>query len=100
MSVHLRFLGASETVTGSCFVLEAPSGRLMVDCGMFQGDRRWQGRNREFKGVEPESIDAVILTHAHADHVGRLPRLVKQGFEGPVYATAATRARARGGLLD
>lgn len=100
MTIALRFLGAADTVTGSCFVLETPGGNVMVDCGMFQGPRELRERNRTFEGLDPSSIDAVIITHAHLDHCGRLPRLVRLGWQGPVFATDATRDLARIVMLD
>lgn len=88
----LRFLGAAGTVTGSRFLLDAPRARVLVDCGLFQGEKALRLRNWSEFPVPPASIDAVVLTHAHVDHAGYLPALVRQGFAGPVFATAATRA--------
>ncbi|MGE5063996.1 MAG: MBL fold metallo-hydrolase RNA specificity domain-containing protein [Myxococcales bacterium] len=96
----LSFLGAAGTVTGSRHLLDWGGTRLLVDCGMFQGLREHRELNWEPFPVEPRSIDAVILTHAHLDHSGWLPRLVKSGFSGPIYTTAATRDVARLILLD
>src|SRR5215211_2668916 len=86
----LQFLGATGTVTGSKYVLEVGGSRVMVDCGLFQGLKELRQRNRETLPVNPASIGWVLLTHAHIDHTGYLPRLVKDGFTGPVYASAAT----------
>src|SRR5262245_51484041 len=86
----LQFLGAAETVTGSKFVLDVPGGRVMVDCGLFQGLKELRSRNWDALPVQPASIHWVLLTHAHIDHSGYLPRLVRDGFSGPVYATTAT----------
>jgi metallo-beta-lactamase family protein len=86
----LRFLGATGTVTGSKFVLESSGSRMMVDCGLFQGLKQLRLRNWESLPIPPASIDWVILTHAHIDHSGYLPRLVRNGFAGPIYATSAT----------
>lgn len=86
----LQFLGATGTVTGSKFVLEAHGSRAMIDCGLFQGLKELRLRNWESLAVNPASITWVLLTHAHIDHSGYLPRLVRDGFNGPVYATTAT----------
>ncbi|MFP4513211.1 MAG: MBL fold metallo-hydrolase [Acidimicrobiales bacterium] len=90
----LTFLGAAETVTGSRFLVDTPEARVLVDCGMFQGLKRLRLRNWEPFPVDPGTIDAVVITHAHVDHVGFLPALVRDGFAGPVHATAGTRALA------
>ena len=89
---RLRFLGATATVTGSRFLVQAGSARVLVDCGLFQGYKPLRLRNWAPFPVDPRSLDAVLLTHAHLDHSGYLPRLVKGGFRGPVYCTEATRA--------
>ncbi|QCU78609.1 MBL fold metallo-hydrolase [Citricoccus sp. SGAir0253] len=86
----LRFLGGADTVTGSRFLVETASTRVLVDCGMFQGLKVLRERNRADFPVPPGSIDAVVLTHAHLDHTGYVPALVRDGFRGPVYATAGT----------
>ncbi|MDI3241882.1 MBL fold metallo-hydrolase [Arthrobacter sp. AL08] len=86
----LRFLGATDTVTGSRYLLEAGGKRVLVDCGLFQGYKRSRERNRTPFPVPPESIDAVVLTHAHLDHTGYVPVLVRNGFAGPVIATEGT----------
>jgi len=86
----LRFLGAAGTVTGSKFLLEGDGYRLLVDCGLFQGLKELRLRNWAPLPVDPKSIDAVVLTHAHIDHTGSLPRLVKDGFKGPVISTPGT----------
>ena len=88
--VGIQFLGAAQTVTGSRFFLSVNGQRLLIDCGLFQGGRALRERNWEPFPVPPDSLDAVILTHAHIDHTGYLPRLVKEGFEGPIYCTPAT----------
>jgi metallo-beta-lactamase family protein len=87
----IQFLGAAGTVTGSRFLLEHDGRRVLVDCGLFQGEKALRLRNWEPSPVPPSTIDAVVLTHAHIDHTGGLPRLVREGFEGPVYCTAGTR---------
>jgi metallo-beta-lactamase family protein len=88
--MKLTFLGATETVTGSKFLLEAAGKRILIDCGLFQGLKDLRLRNWETPPVDPLSVDAVVLTHAHIDHTGYLPRFVNQGFRGPVYGTPAT----------
>jgi len=93
--MKLTFLGATQTVTGSKFLLESSGLRVLVDCGLFQGAKELRLRNWEQPPVDPQSVDAVILTHAHIDHTGYLPRFVAQGFKGPVYATPATVDLAR-----
>ncbi len=87
----LQFLGAAGTVTGSRFLLEHEGKRVLIDCGLFQGRKEWRERNWEPMPVPPESLDAVVLTHAHIDHTGGLPRLVKDGYQGPVFSTPGTR---------
>jgi metallo-beta-lactamase family protein len=89
MSV-LTFLGAAGTVTGSKFLLERGRQRVLIDCGMFQGEARWRRRNWDPFPIDPASLDAVVLTHAHLDHCGYLPSLVRQGFRGPVFCTPGT----------
>ncbi len=90
--VTITFLGAAGTVTGSKYLVDLGETRLLVDCGLFQGLKRLRERNWRPLPVDAESIDAVILTHAHLDHSGYVPLLVKKGFNGPVYCTAGTRA--------
>lgn len=86
----LEFFGGTETVTGSRFLLSSPRGRVLVDCGLYQGLRPLRRRNWEPLPFDPERVDAVVLTHAHVDHSGFLPRLVRQGFRGPIFATRRT----------
>ena len=88
--MKLTFLGAAGEVTGSCCLIEAQGLRLLVDCGMFQGGREADARNYAPFSFDPGSIDLVLLTHAHIDHSGLLPRLVAQGFRGRIHTTAAT----------
>ncbi len=90
MGVVLSFLGAAGTVTGSRFLLEYDGSRYLVDCGLFQGESSLRRRNWEPFPVAPDSIDAVVLTHAHLDHCGYLPALVLNGFRGPVVCSART----------
>jgi metallo-beta-lactamase family protein len=96
----LRFLGAAGTVTGSRFLIDTPRARVLVDCGLFQGLKELRLRNWEPFPVEPRSLHAVLVTHAHLDHSGYLPALVRQGFRGPIYCTANTDALCRIVLPD
>ena len=98
--LSLTSFGAAGTVTGSKHLLEHDGRRLLVDCGMFQGPRDLRERNWQPLAVPPSTIASVILTHAHLDHCGHLPRLVREGFMGPIYATPATIDVARLILLD
>ncbi len=88
--MRLTFLGAAQQVTGSCFLFEVQGRQFLVDCGMFQGSRAVEQLNRRPFGFDPARLDCVILTHAHIDHSGLLPRLSAQGFSGPVLTTQAT----------
>ncbi len=92
MPVTLTFLGGAATVTGSKYLVRHGGQSLLVDCGLFQGYKLLRERNWQPLPVAPASIDAVLLTHAHLDHSGYLPLLAREGFAGPVFATAATRA--------
>jgi metallo-beta-lactamase family protein len=89
--MHLTFMGAAGTVTGSRYLLEHDGKRVLVDCGLFQGLKQLRLRNWDALPVEASTIDAVVLTHAHIDHSGYLPALARHGFGGPVFATEATR---------
>lgn len=89
--MKLTFLGASGTVTGSRYLVQSADERILVDCGLFQGYKALRLRNREPQPVDPASLSAVVLTHAHLDHAGALPLLVRDGFRGPIYCSAATR---------
>lgn len=100
MSLSLQFLGAARTVTGSKFLLTHRGTRILVDCGLFQGPSELKDRNWQPFPVPASDIDVVVLTHAHIDHIGYLPRLYKQGFRGPVYCTRATADIARLSLPD
>lgn len=88
--MKLTFLGAAETVTGSRFLVEINNKRLLIDCGLFQGLKKLRERNWASFPVKPDSIDAIILTHAHIDHSGYIPRLCRNGFTGNIYCTGAT----------
>jgi metallo-beta-lactamase family protein len=98
--VRLTFHGAAETVTGSKYLLEADGAKVLIDCGLFQGLKELRQRNWQRLPFDPAQVDAVVLTHAHIDHVGYLPRLVNDGFHGPVYSTPATESLAGLLLLD
>lgn len=99
-SLQIRFLGAASTVTGSKTLLEYGSTKVLIDCGLFQGLKNLRLLNRQPLDVDVQAIDAVIVTHAHLDHVGYLPLLVKNGFTGNIYATPPTCELARVILLD
>lgn len=88
--MKLTFHGASREVTGSCYLVESGNLKFIVDCGMFQGGRTADERNRKFPGFDPEKLNFVLLTHAHIDHSGLLPRLAAHGFRGWVHCTSAT----------
>jgi metallo-beta-lactamase family protein len=90
LMAQITFLGAAGTVTGSKYLIEAAGKRLLVDCGLFEGTRELRQRNWEALPIQPSSIDWVLLTHAHIDHTGYLPRLVRDGFGGPIFSNAAT----------
>ncbi|MBI1957222.1 MAG: MBL fold metallo-hydrolase, partial [Candidatus Niyogibacteria bacterium] len=98
--VKLSFFGAAQEVTGACYLLETPSAKILVDCGLFQCPGVCELKNFEPFPFEPTSIDAVFVTHAHIDHTGRLPKLVKDGFRGTIYSTPATRELAQLMLED
>ena len=87
----ITFLGAAGTVTGSKYLIEAEGKRLLVDCGLFEGSKELKQRNWDGLPIDPATIDWVLLTHAHIDHTGYLPRLARSGFRGPIYANAATQ---------
>lgn len=89
--MRLTFLGAAGAVTGSKYLLELGTRRVLVDCGLFQGVKRLRERNWQPLPFDPQSLDAVLLTHAHIDHSGYLPVLVRAGYRGPIYCTDATR---------
>ncbi len=89
--MQIEFVGAAQTVTGSKHLIRTKHSNILLECGMFQGRRKESIKNNQDLGVNPFAIDAVILSHAHIDHSGALPLLVKQGFDGPIYTTPATR---------
>ncbi|MDY0006104.1 MAG: MBL fold metallo-hydrolase [Spongiibacteraceae bacterium] len=88
--MNIRFLGAAQEVTGSCYHIDTGDLRFLVDCGMVQGGREGSARNRKPFDFDPRTIDFVLLTHAHIDHSGLLPKLTRDGFSGPIYTTHAT----------
>jgi metallo-beta-lactamase family protein len=98
--MKIKFLGAARTVTGSCYILETGGHRFAIDCGMHQGNAEIEKRNWEVDIYEPGKIEFFLITHAHIDHTGLLPRLVQKGFRGPVYATQPTIDLLRVLLLD
>ena len=99
MAASLSFYGAAENVTGSCFLLQVDGIKILIDCGLYQ-ERDLRDRNWDEFPVPANEIDAVLITHAHIDHCGRLPKLVKEGFDGKVYCTHATKEIAGIVLLD
>lgn len=88
--MKLTFYGACKTVTGSCFLIETKDTNLLVDCGLYQGPKSLKERNYVDFPFEPSKIDFVILTHAHIDHSGLIPKLIKKGFRGDIITTKAT----------
>jgi metallo-beta-lactamase family protein len=99
VQIKLTFLGAARNVTGSRYLLETDGARILVDCGLFQ-EREYKSRNWEPFSVPPSSIDAILLTHAHLDHCGLIPKICREGFRGDVYCTGATADIAKIMLLD
>ncbi|MFO1349439.1 MAG: MBL fold metallo-hydrolase [Gammaproteobacteria bacterium] len=98
--MDIQFWGAAGEVTGSCHRIRVGDRQILLDCGLIQGNRRDEARNREPFPFDPAAIDAVILSHAHIDHCGRLPLLVKAGFQGPIYTQSASRDLCRIMLKD
>lgn len=96
----LQFLGAAETVTGSKYLLKAAGKQILIDCGLFQGLKKLRLQNRAIPPFDPHKLDAVLLTHAHLDHLGYLPVLVRHGYRGPVFGTPPTAELARIMLHD
>lgn len=96
----LSFFGAAGTVTGSRFMVQTDRARVLVDAGLFQGEREWRRRNWEPPYVDPTTVDSVVLTHAHLDHCGYLPVLVRHGYRGPIWCTEGTARLAEIVLLD
>ena len=100
MSSTIRFLGAVGTVTGSRFLIEGPTSKILVDCGMYQGLKELRLKNWERFPIDPQIIDAVVISHAHLDHCGYLPKLVREGFAGPIFCTPNTAKLAAIVLRD
>lgn len=100
MNGRITFHGAAQTVTGSRHLIEANGKKVLVDCGLFQGSAELSARNREPFPVPVDEIDAIVLTHAHTDHIGFLPKLVRDGYRGPIYGTAATIGLCKISLPD
>ncbi|MGR9037891.1 MAG: MBL fold metallo-hydrolase, partial [Gammaproteobacteria bacterium] len=98
--MKLEFHGADRNVTGSCHLLEVAGKKILIDCGLYQGGREMEEENSEPFGFDPAGIDYLLLTHAHLDHCGRIPLLVKQGFIGEIITTSASCELARIVLLD
>ena len=90
MTIRLAFHGAASTVTGSCYLVEHERGRFLVDCGLFQGTKTIRELNYGRFPFAVQGVDHVLLTHAHTDHAGLLPKLRKAGFQGPIHATEPT----------
>ena len=88
--MKIQFLGAAQTVTGSCYMIEACGKRFCVDCGMHQGNKAIEARNRNTEIYRAKNVDFVLLTHAHIDHTGLLPLIYAKGFKGQIFATQAT----------
>ncbi len=98
--MKIKFLGAAKEVTGSCFIVETDKARFAVDCGMHQGNSEIEKRNWDVGVYDPAHIDFFLITHAHIDHSGLLPRMTQNGFRGPVYATEPTGDLLKILLLD
>ncbi|HUY02185.1 MAG TPA: MBL fold metallo-hydrolase, partial [Rhodocyclaceae bacterium] len=98
--MKLSFHGADRGVTGSCHLVECAGHRILIDCGLYQGGRELSEENAKSFGFDAADIDCVLLTHAHLDHCGRLPLLVKRGFKGEIVTTAASRELARLVMMD
>ena len=98
--MQLSFLGAASTVTGSRFLLNTGRAQILIDCGMFQGSPNETVRNRVPLGFDASTLDAVLITHAHLDHCGYLPVVVKEGYAGPIFLTSASAELVEIVLLD
>jgi metallo-beta-lactamase family protein len=98
--MRITFHGATRDVTGSCYLVECQNKRILIDCGLYQGNRETDEENRNDFGFDPASIDYLLLTHSHLDHCGRIPLLSRRGFKGTVLTTSASRELARLVMLD
>jgi metallo-beta-lactamase family protein len=98
--MKLTFAGGAQGVTGSNYLLESRDTRLLIDCGLFQGNAETERQNDTAFPYDVHAIDAVLVTHAHIDHIGRIPKLMKAGYQGPIFSTAPTREAAYELLLD
>lgn len=100
MDIRVKFLGGAQTVTGSRYLLEIDKTKILIDCGLFQGIKELRKRNWDPFPISAAAIDMVLLTHAHIDHSGYLPKLVKEGFKGPILLTEPTMDLVKTLLLD
>ena len=100
LKMRIKIFGAGKTVTGSCYSLATKEEKILIDCGMFQGSKDLERLNYADFTINPKEYSALILTHAHLDHCGRIPKLVKYGFRGKIFATDATRDLAEIIMLD
>ncbi len=98
--MQIKLFGAAKTVTGSCYSLVTAKGSILIDCGMFQGSKKETALNYGRFGFNPKDYSVLLLTHAHLDHCGRIPKLVKAGFKGRIYCTSATKDLAHIIMLD
>ena len=99
MNTTIQFLGAAQNVTGSRYLLQTMGKNILIDCGIYQ-ERKYRGRNWDPFPFPPSDIDSVLLTHAHLDHCGLIPKLVKEGFQGDIHCTSASAEIAKIVLLD
>ena len=91
----VSFHGGAREVTGACYLFETSGAKILIDCGLFQGDKECSELNFEPFRFKAADLDVVLVTHAHLDHIGRIPRLVREGFSGPIYSTAPTKDLAK-----
>ena len=98
--MKIMFHGANQGVTGSCHLVDCAGKQVLIDCGLYQGSREIAEENEGDFGFDPATVDYLLLTHAHLDHCGRIPLLVKRGFRGEIITTSASRELARLIMLD